>query len=108
MEKLVKGDIIVIPFPFSDLSNSKRRPALVIANIKGDDLILCQITSKRSDEYSISLDKTDLINKKLEFSNIRTNRLFTADKSIVIYKLDHLKNNKIKQVEEKLIELFTS
>ena len=31
MGKFVKGDIVVIPFPFSDLSGSKRRPALVIA-----------------------------------------------------------------------------
>jgi mRNA interferase MazF len=47
MEKFVKGDIVVIPFPFSDLSGSKKRPALVLANLQGDDIILCQITSRR-------------------------------------------------------------
>jgi len=46
MAKFVKGDIVVVPFPFSDLSNSKRRPALVIADLTGDDVILCQITSR--------------------------------------------------------------
>ncbi len=46
MAKFVKGDVVVIPFPFSDLSQSKRRPALVIAELEGDDLILCQITSQ--------------------------------------------------------------
>ena len=46
MAKFVKGDIVVIPFPFSDLSQSKRRPALVIARLEGNDAILCQITSK--------------------------------------------------------------
>ena len=46
MAKFVKGDIVVIPFPFSDLSQSKRRPALVIARLEGNDSILCQITSK--------------------------------------------------------------
>lgn len=46
MGKFVKGDIIVLPFPFSNLSSSKRRPALVLADVEGDDIILCQITSK--------------------------------------------------------------
>ncbi len=45
MEKLVKGDVVVIPFPFSDLTQTKRRPSLIIAELEGDDLILCQITS---------------------------------------------------------------
>jgi len=46
MAKFVKGDVVIVPFPFSDLSQSKRRPALVIAGLDGDDLILCQITSR--------------------------------------------------------------
>jgi len=54
MEKFIKGDVVVIPFPFSDLTQSKRRPALVIAVLHGDDIILCQITSKNvTDEYAI-------------------------------------------------------
>ncbi|MBN2488357.1 MAG: type II toxin-antitoxin system PemK/MazF family toxin [Methanosarcinaceae archaeon] len=56
MERPVKGDIVVIPFPFSDLSASKRRPALVVANLTGDDVILCQITSiAKNDQYSIPI-----------------------------------------------------
>ena len=46
MERFVKSDVVVIPFPFSDLSDSKRRPALVLVNLKGYDIILCQITSQ--------------------------------------------------------------
>ncbi|WP_459879843.1 hypothetical protein [Desulfothermus naphthae] len=41
MERFIKGDVIVIPFPFSDLTGRKRRPALVISNLEGQDLILC-------------------------------------------------------------------
>jgi mRNA interferase MazF len=37
METFVKGDIVIVPFPFSDLSNSKKRPALVLANLEGND-----------------------------------------------------------------------
>ncbi|WP_292744967.1 type II toxin-antitoxin system PemK/MazF family toxin [Nostoc sp. NMS4] len=45
MAGFVKGDVVIVPFPFSDLTQTKRRPALVIATLQGNDLILCQITS---------------------------------------------------------------
>lgn len=47
MARFVKGDVVVVPFPFSDLTRAKKRPALVIAELEGEDLILCQITSKQ-------------------------------------------------------------
>jgi len=57
MERFIKGDVVVVPFPFSDLTAAKRRPALVIAELSGDDLILCQITSNKiMDPYSIELN----------------------------------------------------
>jgi len=46
VEGPVKGDVVVVAFPFTDLSAAKWRPALVIAVLPGDDLILCQITSQ--------------------------------------------------------------
>lgn len=45
MAKFVKGDVVVVPFPFSDLTQAKRGPAFVLAELTGNDLILCQITS---------------------------------------------------------------
>jgi mRNA interferase MazF len=79
--KFVKGDVVVVPFPFSDLTQAKRRPALVISKLEGDDLILCQITSQSiKDNYAISLDDKDFETGSLkEPSNIRPNRIFTAD-----------------------------
>ena len=54
MAKFIRGDVIVVPFPFSDLTDSKRRPALVLAGLMGNDCILCQITSQTiKDNYSI-------------------------------------------------------
>lgn len=79
MGKFVKGDVVVAPFPFSDLSAAKRRPALVIAALTGDDVILCQITSKSvADSYAISIKSTDFATGSLsQDSNVRPNRLFT-------------------------------
>lgn len=110
MEALMKGDIIVLNFPFSDLSGSKRRPALVAANLSGNDLIVCQITGEsRPDEYAINLMESDFSKGSLKGSStIRTNKIFTANKSIIIYKIGSLKNQKTKQVEKELIKIFSS
>lgn len=60
MARFVKGDVVVVPFPFSDLSQATRRPALVLTNLEGDDLILCQITSQQvRDPYAIKLKDGD-------------------------------------------------
>ncbi|MBA3044553.1 type II toxin-antitoxin system PemK/MazF family toxin, partial [archaeon] len=57
MAEFIKGDVVVVPFPFSDLMQTKRRPALVVAELKGDDVILCQITSQWvKDEFAIQLN----------------------------------------------------
>lgn len=87
MAKFVKGEVVVIPFPFSDLSGSKRRPALVLADLPGDDLILCQITSQNSpkDPFAIPLVAPDFKTGSLPVaSNIRPNRIFTADKNLIV------------------------
>ena len=93
MEKLVKGDVVVLPFPFSDLSSSKKRPALIVASLTGDDFILSQITSEeRFDNYSITLNDKDFKQGSLnQTSRIRPNKLFTADKSIILYKIGSIK-----------------
>lgn len=86
MGRFVKGDIVVIPFPFSDLSASKNRPALVLADLPGNDVILCQITSQnKKDNLAVPLTPADLKTGTLiKLSYIRPNKIFTANESIVI------------------------
>ena len=97
MERFVKGDVVVIPFPFSDLSGVKKRPALVLASLKGDDVILCQITSQYvKDSYALPLDNEGFSSGSLHKpSNVRPNRLFTAEKSIIIRKIGRVKEEKL-------------
>lgn len=108
MGGFVKGDVVVLPFPFSDLSDAKKRPALVIATLRGDDIILCQITSQSiSDSYAISLTLSDYSEGRLnQASNIRPNRLFTADSRIVRYKAGKVTPTKVDLVVSKIIEIL--
>lgn len=108
MGKFVKGEVVVLPFPFSDLSSiTKKRPALVITSLTGDDVILCQITTqKRNDSYSVTLTNTDFNNGSLPVdSHIRPNRLFTADSNIILKSKGYLTQNKIDEVINRLIKI---
>jgi mRNA interferase MazF len=81
---------------------------LVIAELEGDDLILCQITSQSiSDRYAISVDdhdfKTGALRKR---SNVRPNRIFTADHHIIRRQVGHLKLETIDQIIEKIVDIL--
>ncbi len=69
-------------------------------------LILCQITSQSiKDNYAIqNFAKSSL----KQHSNIRPNRIFTADKHIVLYKVGGLKVVKLNEVIEKIVEIIRS
>jgi mRNA interferase MazF len=99
----VKGDVVVVPFPFSDLSQAKRRPALVLAQLLGDDLILCQITSQmQRDNYSVALHDDDFESGGLRHvSNARPNRLFSADERLILYQAVDLKAGSFKRSSPK-------
>ncbi|MEK6917983.1 MAG: type II toxin-antitoxin system PemK/MazF family toxin [Nanoarchaeota archaeon] len=108
MEQFVKGEVIVTPFPFSDLTTSIRRPALIVANLKGDDVMLCQITTKkRQDPYVIDLSKEDFKSGSIKIASfIKPSKIFTLRKKIILYKIGKLTENKIKEVENKIFEII--
>jgi mRNA interferase MazF len=109
MGRFIKGDVVVLPFPFSDLTANKKRPALVVANLTGNDIIVCLITSQNAkDNYAISLSNDDFASGNLKKdSNIRPNRVFTADSNIVLYRIGTLEKKKIESVTAKIIEIFS-
>lgn len=108
MERFVKGNVVVLPFPFSDLTKAKRRPALIIAELEGNDLILCQITSQSiRDRYAVSIDDDEFETGTLrQRSNVRPNRIFTADRHIILYRVGHLKPEKINQIIERIVSIL--
>jgi mRNA interferase MazF len=109
VEKPLKGDVVVVPFPFSDLTRSKRRPALVVADLPGEDLILCQITSRdRQDPEALSLSEGDFAEGGLSKpSFVRPARLFTADRSLVLYRVGRLRPVAMHSITERIVALFT-
>lgn len=108
MERPMTGDVVVVSFPFSDYSSTKRRPALVAADLPGDDFILCQITSvKRNDIYSISLHDSDFSSGSLSRNSVvRVNRLLTAHKSLALSHVGSLKRDKMKLICQSVAALF--
>ncbi len=108
MGAFVRGDVVVTPFPFSDLSAAKKRPALVVAALTGDDLILCQITSQAiGDRYAIPLSEGDFTSGGLrQASNVRPNRLFTADANIVLYRAGAVAPTKLQEVVGKITQIL--
>jgi len=108
MGGFVAGDVVIVLFPFSDLSSAKKRPALVLATPDGDDVILCQITSRRvSDRYAMLISEGDFSSGSLrQDSNIRPTRIFTADKRIIQYTAGHLKDDTITAIINRVIEIL--
>ncbi|MFT4311499.1 MAG: type II toxin-antitoxin system PemK/MazF family toxin [Candidatus Woesearchaeota archaeon] len=105
MEKLVKGDIVVIPFPFSNLADYKKRPALVLANSSSEDILLAQITSKKTSNLCIKVSNKDFLKGNLnKDSFVKVNKLFSADTNIVLYRVGTLKEVKLLEIQNKLID----
>ena len=105
MGRLVKGEVVVVPYPFSDLSQTKRRPALVVAVLPGDDVILCQMTSRmKSDPDAILIEANAFARGSLnQPGNVRPNRLFTADSAIVLYSVGVLRSEVVNEVVEAIV-----
>lgn len=82
--KYNQREIVLVPFPYSDLSSTKKRPVLVISNNgynqKFDDVVVCVITSNTfQDEYSVPLTNSNLeLGVLPESSVVKVHKLFTG------------------------------
>ena len=104
----VKGEVVVLPFPFSDLSSNKCRPALVLAVPRPDEILVCQITSQTTrPEYVIPLANSDFATGGLKNpSYIRPNHIFLADPSIVHFAAGIIKPEKLQEVLNKVMDIL--
>lgn len=101
-----KGDIVLIPFPFTDLSGNKNRPAVVLIESE-DDVTVCFITTqlKWMAEFDMTLQPSDLNGLKTT-SLLRLSKFATIDKDLIIGRLGSLDNEQIKILNSNLAKSF--
>lgn len=104
-----QGDIILVPFPFSDLSSQKTRPAVVVSNktLKGEDVILVGVTSQKGGRHVLSFDEDDLEHGHLpKKSFIRFSKMASLKKTLVRKTVARLGAKKRAELIEALHLLF--
>jgi mRNA interferase MazF len=108
MSKYKKGDIVKVPYPFSDdFSQSKIRPAIIISNEISNNLdsdyLVAQITSSiRRTPSSSMLDNRDLTNPLPLNSEVRCNKITTIRQHLILGKISSLKIEKQEELSEKI------
>jgi len=111
---MTKGKVVLVPFPFDDLSAAKVRPAVCLTDPVGPHrhIILAFITSRiPADlmETDIVLDtsQSDFVTTGLRVSStLRLHRLMTASTSLILRELGELSPDMRAQVADKLRKLF--
>lgn len=107
MEGSMKGEVVVVPFPFSDLSQAKNRPALVLIDLPGADVVLAAITSTRSEPHAIALERKDFKAGELSHSSyIHPAKLFTFQKSLIRKVVGSITEAKRKEVVTQIVSLL--
>jgi len=108
MGPFAAGQVVIVHFPFSDLSASKLRPAIVLAEAGRGDWVLCQITSKSyGDPRAIQLDAADLVRGSLRLTSYaRPGKLFTANASLVAGMVGELQPAKFATVREAVVRMI--
>ena len=93
--KFKKGDIVVIPVPFTDNKTTKKRPAVVISNDDAHaigDVVIVQITSQlRNDNLNFPLDTADTTIALPKMSYIRVHKIFVLEEKLIEKKVSALK-----------------
>lgn len=110
MGTFAKRDIVIFPFPYTDLSKRKIRPCLVISNEFNQDILLCQITSQniKKDKYSIEIKSSEVIEGELQINSFaRCNMIFTASRNQIIKKICRVKKEKYSEIITKIINIIS-
>lgn len=102
------GMVVTVRFPFSDLSNSKNRPAVVLAPAGRGDWTLCQITSNPyADGDAVMIEDADFSQGSLQkTSYARPAKIFTANESLMVSQVGQLENASLRKVSEAVTSLL--
>jgi mRNA interferase MazF len=80
--EFVGGDVVVVPFPFTNLQSSTRRPAVVLATFARGDLLICQITSRsESHPTAVAIGTDDFTRGGIDRPSVALPHRLVAGKS---------------------------
>jgi mRNA interferase MazF len=104
------GAVVLVRFPFSDLSQTKLRPAVVLADVGRGDCILCQITSKPyGDTSSIELGIDAFASGSLRvISYARPAKLFTANQNLITSQVGNLKATALRRIAQTVANIVNA
>ena len=102
------GAVVLVRFPFSDLSQTKLRPAVVLANAGRGDWILCQVTSKAyGDARAIALRDASFATGSLRVASYaRPGKLFTANRDLMAAQVGTLRSDAFRQIVNAVVEIL--
>lgn len=102
------GSVVVVPFPFSDLSRAKLRPAVVLADAGRGDWILCQVTSNPyGDARAILLTDASFYTGSLRVTSYaRPGKLFTASHDLMTAQVGRLQDGSPGEIIEAVIDIL--
>src|SRR3989344_3851065 len=107
-----QGDLLLVPFPFSDQSGRKVRPVIVISNkefneYSGDILVVGVTSNISKDKYTIGLINNDLETGKLITTCcIKVENILRLDKELIIKNIGKVKRSKLSDIINKLNEII--
>jgi mRNA interferase MazF len=110
---IAKGNVVLVEFPFTDLSQTKLLPAVVLAlNLTIDEITLCFISSQQVDRLNVS--EFALLDSDPDFpqtglrisSKVRVTRITTLNRQLIVRRLGSLGKQHLQQLETSLIQAF--
>ena len=107
------GEIVLVPFPYTDMSKSKLRPVLIISNTSynktSSDFVCCGITSNTSDKSrSILINNEDMVNNTLQKkSKIKFTNIYTLQKDLIEKRIGKLDSKKLDVVISSIINMIS-
>lgn len=112
MASYQRGDIVAVQFPFTDISQTKKRPAIIISNDAINatgDYLLVQVTSQvKMDHLSILIKNSDLVGKPLPLKSfVRIHKVFLLNESLILHRITSLNPSFLNLLTRELLKLIS-
>lgn len=107
-----RGDIVLVSFPFTDLSSAKKRPALIVSpdafNDLQQDLVLVAITSQLGHDDTLTIDEDDCVDGRLpKKSLVKPSKIFTMHSALILTRICALRPERLKAILHEMRQFFS-